>query len=56
MHAFDDYQVKVKMVTADDESVTDIILEGDEEELDRFSKELDLMEKGKIKVKGILEG
>ncbi|GMH34083.1 hypothetical protein BSKO_01917 [Bryopsis sp. KO-2023] len=48
-------EIKVKMVTTDDETVTDIILEGDEEELDRFSKELDLMEKGKIKVKGLLE-
>lgn len=45
----------MKMVTADDESVTDIILEGDEEELERFSKELSMTEKGKIKVKGILE-
>lgn len=45
----------MKMVTAEDESVTDIIVEGDEEELDRFSQELQMLEKGKIKVKGILE-
>jgi hypothetical protein len=30
--------VRVKMVTADDDSVTDIIVEGDREELERMSK------------------
>ena len=29
-------EVKVKMVTSDDDLTTDITLEGDEEELDRF--------------------
>lgn len=43
------------MVTADDDSVTDILVEGDEEEAERFRKELDLAEKGKIYVKGLLE-
>lgn len=42
-------------MTADDDLTTDIIVEGDEEELDRFSRELEMVEKGKIKVKGILE-
>jgi hypothetical protein len=31
-------QVRVKMVTADDEMTTDIILEGDIEEIERFRK------------------
>uniref|UniRef100_A0A061S4Z6 Uncharacterized protein n=1 Tax=Tetraselmis sp. GSL018 TaxID=582737 RepID=A0A061S4Z6_9CHLO len=48
-------QMKVKMVTSDDEKQTDIIFQGDPEELDRMSKELGLMEKGKVYVKGILE-
>ena len=48
-------QINVKVVTSDDERVTDIIVEGDEEELDRFCKELDLQEKGKVYVKGIME-
>lgn len=48
-------QFKVKMVTSDDDSVTDIIVEGDEEEIDRFRKELELLEKGMEYVKGILE-
>ncbi|KAK9812151.1 hypothetical protein WJX73_000391 [Symbiochloris irregularis] len=46
---------KVKMVTADDDSVTDIVIEGDEEEAERFRKELNLAEKGKVYVKGLLE-
>ena len=48
-------QIKVKVVTSDDERVTDIIVEGDEEELDRFCKELNLQEKGKVYIKGIIE-
>ena len=49
------WQWQVKMVTADDDSVTDIVIEGDEEEAERFRKELDLAEKGKVYVKGLLE-
>lgn len=48
-------QVRVKMVTADDEATTDIIVEGDREEITRMSKELDLVEKGMVRVKGFLE-
>mmetsp|Transcript_28514 Transcript_28514/g.50939 ORF Transcript_28514/g.50939 Transcript_28514/m.50939 type:complete len:289 (-) Transcript_28514:346-1212(-) len=48
-------QVKVKMVTSDDDSEVDITVQGDPEELDRLSKELGLMEKGKVYVKGLLE-
>lgn len=47
--------VKVKMVTSDDETATDIIVEGDDEEVERFRRELDMREKGKIYVKGLLE-
>lgn len=47
-------QVKVKMVTEDDDSATDIVIEGDDEEIDRFRTELKLMEKGKVYVPGIL--
>jgi len=31
-------QFRVKMVTADDDSVTDIVVEGDKEEIERLSK------------------
>ena len=43
------------MVTSDDEKTTDIIAEGDKEEIERMRQELALWEKGKIYVKGILE-
>ena len=43
------------MTTSDDDSVTDIVVEGDQEEVERLRKELDLMEKGKVYVKGLLE-
>jgi len=48
-------QITVKIVTEDDESVSDIVVQGGEEEIDRFQKTLDLREKGMIYVKGLLE-
>ena len=47
--------MKVKMVTADDDLTTDVIVEGDVEEIERMRRDLNLVEKGKIYVKGILE-
>jgi hypothetical protein len=47
-------EFRVKMVTSDDERTTDIVVEGDDEEIERFWKELGLTEKGKVLVKGIL--
>jgi hypothetical protein len=49
-----DEEFLVKMTTADDDSVTDISVEGDAEEADRMAKTLSLAEKGKVYVKGIL--
>jgi hypothetical protein len=48
-------EFRVKMVTADDDATTDIVVEGDDEEIERFRRELDLCEKGMVRVKGILE-
>ena len=48
-------QMKVKMVTADDDMTTDVIVEGDVEEIERMRRDLNLMPKGLIYVKGILE-
>ena len=48
-------QVKVKMVTSDDDSTVDIIVEGDAEEIERFRRELDLTPKGMVRVKGMFE-
>lgn len=48
-------KIEVKMVTSDDEATTEIIVLGDDEEVESFRKDLDLMEKGKVYVKGLLE-
>jgi hypothetical protein len=48
-------QVKVKMVTADDDMTTDLIVEGDVEEIERMRRDLNLVPKGMVRVKGILE-
>ncbi|MCO5556005.1 hypothetical protein L7F22_009549 [Adiantum nelumboides] len=48
-------QIKVKMIVADDESSTEVILQGDDEEIDMLRRDLGLMEKGMVYVKGILE-
>jgi hypothetical protein len=48
-------EFQVKMVTSDDETVTDIMVEGDKEEIERLRQELELWEKGKVYVKGLLE-
>lgn len=48
-------EIKVKMVLADDESSVDVVLQGDDGEIDRLRKEMNLMEKGMVYVKGILE-
>jgi len=49
-------EVRVKMASADDDMTTEITIEGDIEEIGRFNKELGLVEKGMVRVKGLLEG
>lgn len=46
-------KVKVKMV--DNERTTDVIVEGDADEIERFRRDLNLCEKGMVRVKGLLE-
>jgi len=48
-------EAKIKMVTSDDDKTTDIILQCDKEEIERFAKETGFTEKGKVYVKGVLE-
>lgn len=48
-------EFSIKMVTSDDEKTVDIIVQGDEEEIERMTKELGLFEKGKVYVPGLLE-
>lgn len=45
----------MKMVMADDESSTDVIIQGDDEQVDRLRREFNFMEKGMVYVKGIFE-
>lgn len=48
-------EIQVKIVLADDETSTDVIVQGDDEQIDRMRRELGLMEKGMVYVKGLLE-
>lgn len=47
--------VKVKLASNDDDSENEITIEGNDEELERMWRTLNLREKGMIKVEGILE-
>jgi acylphosphatase len=44
------------MVAADGDENVDIVVQGDEEEISRMTRELKLKEKGMVYVPGILEG
>lgn len=48
-------QIKVKMTIADDEQTADVVIQGDQEEVERCRREVGLMEKGMVYVKGLLE-
>mmetsp|Transcript_1078 Transcript_1078/g.1206 ORF Transcript_1078/g.1206 Transcript_1078/m.1206 type:complete len:302 (+) Transcript_1078:91-996(+) len=48
--------VKVKMETSDDEQTTSIMCEGGKEDLERFSKTMDYVERGKVFIKGLIDG
>ncbi|XWS40508.1 hypothetical protein CRYUN_Cryun17cG0000900 [Craigia yunnanensis] len=48
-------QIKVKMSVAEDGTVTEIVVQGDDQQVDQMRKELKLSEKGMVYVKGIFE-
>ncbi|OAY76327.1 Protein COFACTOR ASSEMBLY OF COMPLEX C SUBUNIT B CCB1, chloroplastic [Ananas comosus] len=48
-------EIKVKMVLGDDGSLSEIIVRGDDQQVEQMRKELRLSEKGMIYVKGIFE-
>ncbi|CDP16745.1 unnamed protein product [Coffea canephora] len=48
-------QIKVKMIVAENGSLSEIIVQGDDQQVDRMRRELQLTEKGMIYVKGIFE-
>ncbi|KAM3343166.1 protein COFACTOR ASSEMBLY OF COMPLEX C SUBUNIT B CCB1, chloroplastic [Capsicum galapagoense] len=48
-------QIKVKMMVANDGSLSEIVVQGDDQEVEKMRKELQLSEKGMVYVKGLLE-
>ncbi|XVF16100.1 hypothetical protein REPUB_Repub10bG0002100 [Reevesia pubescens] len=48
-------QIKVKMLVAEDGTVSEIVVQGDDQQVDQMRKELKLSEKGMVYVKGIFE-
>jgi hypothetical protein len=46
--------MKVKLTANDDESLNEVTVEGNDEEIERLWRTLDLREKGMVKVEGIL--
>lgn len=43
------------MILADDGKLSEIVVQGDDEQIERMRKELNLMEKGMVYVKGLFE-
>ncbi|XP_021762449.1 protein COFACTOR ASSEMBLY OF COMPLEX C SUBUNIT B CCB1, chloroplastic-like [Chenopodium quinoa] len=48
-------QIKIKMVVGEDGTLSDVIVQGDDQQVEQMRKELQLNEKGMVYVKGILE-
>ncbi|KAG0487485.1 hypothetical protein HPP92_009580 [Vanilla planifolia] len=48
-------EIKVKMLVGDDGNLSEIIVKGDDEQVEQMRKELQLSEKGMVYVKGIFE-
>lgn len=48
-------EIKVKMMVGEDGNISEIVVRGDDEQVEQMRKELRLSEKGMIYVKGILE-
>lgn len=47
--------IKVKLASNDEETENEVVIEGNDEELDRMWRALELREKGMVKVEGLLE-
>ncbi|KAF6169765.1 hypothetical protein GIB67_004157 [Kingdonia uniflora] len=48
-------QIKVKMIMAEDGALSEIVVQGDDQQVEQMRKELKLSEKGMVYVKGIFE-
>jgi len=46
--------IKVKLLSSDDDTENEIVVEGNDDEIERMWRTLDLREKGMVKVEGIL--
>jgi len=47
-------EIKVKLTSNDEETQNDIVIEGNDEEIDRMWRALELTEKGMVKIEGII--
>jgi hypothetical protein len=47
--------IKVKLSASDDDMFNEITIEGNDDEIERMWRTLDLREKGMVKVEGLLE-
>ena len=50
-----DGEIRVRLLTTDDEEATEVTVQAGKEQLDQFAAVMDYNEKGKIRVRGILE-
>ncbi|KAK4490542.1 hypothetical protein RD792_001224 [Penstemon davidsonii] len=48
-------QIKVRMIMAEDGTLSEIIVQGDDQQVEQMRKELELSEKGMVYVKGLFE-
>jgi K+/H+ antiporter YhaU regulatory subunit KhtT len=48
-------EFSIKMIASDDEKTIDVVVQGDDEEIERMTKALGLKEKGMVYVPGLLE-
>lgn len=48
-------QIKVKMIVAEDGTLSEVVVQGDDQQVEQMRKELQLSEKGMVYVKGLFE-
>lgn len=48
-------EIKVKMLVGDNGSISEVVVRGDDQQIEQMRKELRLSEKGMVYVKGIFE-
>lgn len=54
-NAQSDDEARVRIITADNEATTEVVVQASKEELERFASVMDFNEKGKIRIRGIFE-